>query len=271
MLKQNVSKFMRKKIFYRFWRKLYEVSLYGMNMGPASGYPHYSGEEWIINFVKNCIKHPLPIVFDVGANRGDYAAAILESFGCENIRLHCFEPSKTAFGLLNVELSACQNVKLYNFGFGDKPETVNLYSCSEAAGSASIVNTHGPHMDNNNIVEAIELSTLDEFCNANNIQKIDFMKIDVEGYELKILCGGSKLINAASVDFIQFEFGYPGIESRVFFKDIFSYLAGNYRVYRSLIDGLIEIEQYDYKDELYTIQNFLAISKKICVDTAQDQ
>ncbi len=263
MLKQDISKIMRKKMFYRFWRKLYEVCLYGMNMGPASGYPHYSGEEWIINFVKSRMKRPLPIVFDIGANRGDYAAAILASFGCENIRLFCFEPSKTAFGLLNKELSACQNVKLYNFGFGDRPETVNLYSCSQGAGSASIVNMLCNQMDNNNIVEEIELTTLDEFCSANNIQKIDFMKIDVEGYELNILCGGSKLINDALVDFIQFEFGYPSIASRVFFKDIFSYLSGNYSVYRSLFDGLIEIDHYDYKDELYTIQNFLAISKKI--------
>lgn len=263
MLKQSVSKFMRKRMFYRFWRKLYEVSLYGMNMGPASGYPHYSGEGWIINFVKNRIQRPLPILFDIGANRGDYAAAILAAFGCENIRLHCFEPSKTAFGLLKQELSGCQNVKLHHFGFGDRPETVKLYSCSEGAGSASIVNTHYHHMDNSTIVEEIALTTLDEFCSTNNIRKIDFMKMDVEGFELKILCGGSKLIADASVDFIQFEFGFPSIESRVFFKDIFSYLSGNYRIYRSLFDGLIEIEHYDYRDELYTIQNFLAISKKI--------
>ena len=165
--------------------------------------------------------------------------------------------------MLNADFSACKNVKLYNFGFGDKPETVNLYSCSEGAGSASIVDEHYHQMENDSIVEKIELSTLDEFCKTNKIQKIDFMKIDVEGYELKILYGGSQLINDASVDFIQFEFGYPSIESRVFFKDIFFYLTGNYRIYRSLFDGLIEIDHYDYKDELYTIQNFLAISKRI--------
>jgi len=263
MLKQIVSKIMRKKMFYRFWRKLYEVSLYGMNMGPASGYPHYSGEEWIINFVKSHIKHRLPIIFDVGANRGDYSSVIIASFGCENIRLYCFEPSKMAFGLLNAEISTCQNVKLYNFGFGDKSETVNLYSCSEGAGSASILNTHYHNLDNSNIVEKIELTTLDEFCRTNNIQKIDFMKMDVEGYELNILRGGSELIKSASVDFIQFEFGFPNIGSRVFFKDIYSCLSGNYRIYRSLFDGLVEIDHYDYKDELYTIQNFLAISRQI--------
>lgn len=265
MVKQNISKFARKKIFYRLWRKLYEISLYGMNMGPASGYAHYSGEAWIINFVKSRMKHPLPlpIIFDIGANRGDYAAAVIAAFGCENINLYCFEPSKTAFELLNTEYSRHRNTMLFNFGFGDKPETVKLYSCSEGAGSASVINTHYHNMDNNNFVEQIELTTLDEFCKTNHIRKIDFMKMDVEGYELNILRGGSKLINTAAIDYIQFEFGFPSIESRVFFKDIYSYLSDNYRVYRSLFDGLIEIDHYDYRDELYAIQNFLAISKQI--------
>ena len=263
MVKQAISKFMRKKMFYGFWRRLYEVSLYGMNMGPASGYPHYSGEAWIIGFVKNHIRRLLPVIFDVGANRGDYASVIIDSFGCKNINLYCFEPSKTAFELLNAQLPKCQNINLFNFGFGAKPETVKLYSCSEGAGSASVVNRHYHDLDNSHIVEEIELTTLDTFCSTNNIQKIDFMKMDVEGYELNILRGGSHLINSASIDFIQFEFGFPSIESRVFFKDIFSCLSGNYRVYRSLFDGLIEIDHYDYKDELYTIQNFLAVSKRM--------
>jgi FkbM family methyltransferase len=263
MLKQYVSKFIRKKIFYGFWRTLYEVSLYGMNMGPASGYAHYSGEEWIINFVKKHIKSPSPTIFDVGANVGDYSTAVLASFGCENISLYCFEPSKSAFGMLNAGLKTFHNVKLYNIGFGDKAETVKLHSYSEGAGSAFVANTFYNNTDDSNFVEEIQLTTLDGFCKSNNIIKIDFMKLDVEGYELNILRGGRELINSASIDFIQFEFGFPSIESRVFFKDMFSYLNGNYNIYRSLYDGLIKIDHYDYSDELYTIQNFLAISKQI--------
>jgi FkbM family methyltransferase len=258
---------MRKKIFYRFWRFLYEVSIYGMNMGPASGYPYYSGEEWIINFVKSHINHPVPTIFDIGANRGDYASAIIASFGRDNIHLHCFEPSRTAFEWLKRQLLECRNIQCYNFGFGDKTEKVHLYGCSAGVGSASVINAQYHTKDHSNNVEEIELTTLDEFCNANHIQKIDFIKMDVEGYELNILRGGSRLINSNAIDFIQFEFGFPSIESRVFFKDIFSCLSGRYRIYRSLFDGLIEIKTYDYKDELYTIQNFLAISRQLTFRT----
>ncbi len=254
---------MRKKIFYRLWRQLYEISIYGMNMGPASGYPYYSGEEWIIDFVKSQIRRPLPVIFDIGSNRGDYASAVITSFGSENIHLYCFEPSKTAYELLNTKLSKRSDVRLYNFGFGDKTETVKLYSCLEGAGSASVNNAPYHHKDHNLVIEEIALTTLDEFCDTHHLQKIHFMKMDVEGYEMNILSGGSKLINSAAIDFIQFEFGFPSIESRVFFKDIFSFLTEKYRIYRSLFDGLIEIPAYDYKDELYTIQNFLAISRRI--------
>lgn len=263
MLKQSVSKFIRKKMFYRFWRKLYEISIYGMNMGPASGYPHYSGEEWIIHFVKNRITSPFPVIFDVGANRGDYAAAVIRAFGSRNFSLHCFEPSESAFELLRERFSNCPNVNLHNFGFGDKVETVKLHSLSEGIGSASIMNTFGHALEGPGIVEEIQLTTLDEFCRERLIRRIDFMKMDVEGYELRILEGGNDFIHSGAVEMIQFEFGFPSIESRVFFKDIFYNLSGIYRIYRSLFDGLVEVDHYDYKDELYDIQNFLAVSKTI--------
>jgi FkbM family methyltransferase len=254
---------MRKKMFYPLWRKLYEVSLYGMNMGPASGFTHYSGEDWIINYVKKHIKSPVPNIFDVGANIGDYTTAIIASFGSENINLYCFEPSKTAFGMLTAELSAYQNINLYNIGFGDKEETVKLYSYADGAGSASVVNKYYENINNSNYVEEIQITTLDAFCSTNKIEKIDFMKMDVEGYEFNILCGGKNLLTSYSIDFIQFEFGFPCIDSRVFFKDIYSYLSDNYNIYRCLFDGLIKIDHYDYRDELYGIQNFLAVSKLI--------
>jgi hypothetical protein len=40
----------------------------------------------------------------------------------------------------------------------------------------------------------VELTTLDEFCTLQHIDKVDFIKIDVEGYEEKLLIGGSKTI-----------------------------------------------------------------------------
>jgi FkbM family methyltransferase len=263
VFKQLVSKFLRKKIFYKFWRKLYEVSLYGMNMGPASGYTHYSGEEWIINFVKSNIKRTCPIIFDVGANVGNYASAVIESFGRNNIILYCIEPSLKAFQMLRDNFQEYRNVKIYNLGLSDKAGTVKLYSNGKGEGAASIFIDH-LHIGTNALhVEEVTLTTLDEFCYKNNMEKIDFLKMDVEGNELSVLKGAKRMLGAGAIDFIQFEFAFPNIAARVFFRDIYFCLEKNYSIYRSLVDGIIKIDSYNYKDEIFTTQNFLAISRGV--------
>ena len=54
---------------------------------------------------------PGMVVFDVGANIGDYSTAILDSFGQENLNLYCFEPSKAAFERLNLEIPPRRNIR----------------------------------------------------------------------------------------------------------------------------------------------------------------
>ena len=263
MLKRIVSKFIRKKIFYRFWRKLNDISLYGMNMGPASGYTHYSGEDWIISFVKSRIASTRPVIIDVGANVGDYASAVIDSFGRKNITVFCIEPSPATFQILSKKLPEDGNIRLYNMGFSDKAGTAKLYSNGEGEGAASMFSKHFHIGANAAHIEEVALTTLDEFCQAHDIEKIHFLKMDVEGNELNILNGATRMIGTGSIDFIQFEFAFPNIAAGVFFRDIFIRLEKNYTIYRSLIDGIIKVDTYDYKDEIFTTQNFLAISKEL--------
>jgi hypothetical protein len=51
-MNKTVSKIIRNKLFYPLWNNLYKFSLYGMNFGVASGYPDYSGELYIIKYLK---------------------------------------------------------------------------------------------------------------------------------------------------------------------------------------------------------------------------
>jgi len=94
-MNQTVSKIIRDKIFYPFWKKLYALSLYGMNFGVASGYADYSGELYIIKYLKENLRGG--IIFDIGANVGDWSKFVIQEYQDIPYNLYMFEPSGVTF------------------------------------------------------------------------------------------------------------------------------------------------------------------------------
>jgi len=75
-----IKKFFGKKIFQSIFKRLYVISLTGMNIGGGSGF-HDTGEKAVIEyFYQNIDKKITPIVFDVGANEGVYSLESLSIF-----------------------------------------------------------------------------------------------------------------------------------------------------------------------------------------------
>ena len=77
-----VSPFFGKKKYYRIWNKLYKASMMGMNVGNGGDFES-SGEKYAMGYVKNLLKNiDKPVLFDVGANRGDYAKELVKNYSC---------------------------------------------------------------------------------------------------------------------------------------------------------------------------------------------
>ena len=66
----------------------------------------------------------------------------------------------------------------------------------------------------------VRTETLDGFCAKNKINLIDFMKIDVEGFELNVLKGAELMLSGGKIKLIQFEFTQLNAVVGVFFKQI---------------------------------------------------
>lgn len=129
------------------------------------------------------------VVLDVGANIG-----LTSIFFAENAKfVHSFEPSITTFTFLssNLEKYGNQKYKLYNFGFGSKDKRAELFYPSQDRASAFISRSIAPHSDY--VKETVSVKTLDNFC-AKELQNFDFIKLDVEGFELEVLLGARKMI-----------------------------------------------------------------------------
>ncbi len=254
LLKRNAGKKKMQKIY----EALFHFSLTGMNYGNGGDFKE-SGELNILKFIKNYFKNENALtVFDVGGNVGNYSKSLSDFFG-NNTTIHAFEPSKKTFERFIETTSHMPNIIPNNFGFSDTENSLLLYTNSECSGLASVYQRNLVHfgisMDKS---EEIKLSTIDNYCKNNNIDRIHFLKLDIEGHELNVLKGAEQMINNKKIDFIQFEFGGCNIDSRTYSQDFFYLLKDKYKIYRILKDGLFEISEYKETYEIFVTVNYLA-------------
>ena len=261
-LKLLISPILGKKKLQKVYEILLEFSLYGMNIGAEINI-NKNGELQVLKQIEKYFSEKTEIIlFDVGANVGNYllsAKKILKN----KLIAHAFEPNKQTFQQLEQNLKNSKNVSLYNFGLSDKPRKELIYYDSKRMSLASLYKRRLDHFNINlDNEEEIELNTIDSFCESQGILTIDFLKIDAEGHDLQVLKGASKLLNSGQIKFIQFEFGGSNIDSKTFFQDFYYLLKGNFRIFRIIKDGLYEIKFYKELYEIFKYSNFLAIKKE---------
>lgn len=254
-----------KKIFQGFFEKLHFWILYVQNYG-QSAFLQSSGEIQLLKSIQKFYwgKHNL-VIFDVGANVGDYSIEILKKFPSE-VALFSFEPSKVPFEILKKKLTPYKNAICFNVGLGALSGEFTLYSNEQSSGQSSLYKRDMTHWNKNSSLlteEQVKILQLDEFCKIHFIEHIHFLKIDVEGNELNVLQGMESMLQNHKVDFIQFEFGVCNVDSKVFFKDFYYFLNEHYKLFRIVKDGLYPITRYHEIYEIFLTVNYLAVSRKI--------
>lgn len=198
------------------------------------------------------------VVFDVGANVGEWAALGLQINS--GIQLHCFEPSHPTFEKL-MSRHFPDNVTCNHFGLGSAFEEKTLHVFEEGAGHNSLYRRHGLE-DGWNLypqtrAEKIRLETLDRYCAQHSIGQIDFMKLDVEGHELEVFKGAKEALQAGNIKAIQFEYGGCNIDAMVLLKDMFEFFHSfEYSFFKIYPDGLRPIARYDQRLENFQYQNW---------------
>ena len=244
-----------------FWESILQVTYKQMNIGDSGNFSQ-SGELFVAEFIKNKFnKEPSIVIFDVGANVGYYSKALSDIFKTQ-AKIFAFEPSSKTFELFLSTTKNIENIIPNNLGFSDKEYNNTLFTNYEGSGYASLykrrLDHSGIYMD---ITEDIKLTTIDSYCAKNNIERIHFLKLDIEGHELNALKGANNMIHDKKVDFIQFEFGSCNIDSRTYFQDFYYFLKDNYTIYRILKNSIYELSNYRETYEIFMTTNFLAVKK----------
>ncbi len=259
MTKEGIFRFvfkgsLGKRKAQKFWHSLYKVSLIGMNIGEGAVID--DGEKTVLSIISNKLGREKELtLFDVGANVGGYTEELLDFF--PNSHVHSFEPALATYHALEANIKS-DRATLNKLALSDSEGVMKLFYDEELSGAASLYNRH---MESHNVVfdkvEECKVTTLDAYCQKNEISKIDFLKLDVEGNELSTLLGGESLLG--KIPFIQMEFGGANIDSRTYFRDFWELLHDKYgyKVNRIVKDGLYEVKNYSETMELFACTNFL--------------
>lgn len=146
-------------------------------------------------------KRPL-ILFDVGGNVGQTIVSFLETFHEPGI--YSFEPSPATFEVLQAAHGNNPRVRLENLALGDRERVQPFQVTKDHSVNDSLLE---PVWDAQTKSVPVQVSTLDRYCQQQHIESIDYLKVDTQGYDLKVLEGGRDLlaerrIRAFSVELI---------------------------------------------------------------------
>ena len=217
--------------------------------GEGIGHPRRNGEERFQRFALPRAR----LCLDIGANQGDWARTALRVNPA--LELHCFEPGKQAFERLRKGPWSA-GVTLNHFGLSDQPgdRTLHLFtnpmlnSLHHRAGLAQGEATE----------ERVTVGTLDDYARDKGLGEIDFIQIDVEGEEYRVLQGGRKLFGDRRVRYAQVEYGGTYLDAGVLFRDVFRFAVScGYSVYQLHPRGWHPLPQYDPAVENFRFKNFI--------------
>jgi FkbM family methyltransferase len=157
------------------------------------------------------------IIFDIGANRGQSVRFFKSLY--PSSKIYTFEPSESSFKKLRSFVTNMQysGVFLFRVAFGDSQREA-IFHESDLSETSSFVlpNQDSKYLKKKNRILfqknensynsiPIQITTLDDFVNKNEINFIDIVKIDVEGFELEVIQGASNTLEQGLVQILQIE------------------------------------------------------------------
>jgi FkbM family methyltransferase len=154
--------------------------------------PH--GVDCFVDIEKRFGRQGIKVIFDVGANIGQSAVEYLQQF--PQAEIYCFEPVAATYRELVTVTHRFSRIHAFNFGMGQETCETVIHVCPESTYSSIRVGMSGDHP------ESIKLETIAEFAKKQDLETIDFLKVDTEGYDLEVLSGAAPLLQQQKVHFI---------------------------------------------------------------------
>lgn len=207
----------------------------------------YIPEEESYRIVSVLVGRSDPIVIDGGAHLGD----MVKRFGrlLPEAEFHCFEPDPTLGTSLESTFSANPRVHVVHAALGNTVGTARLNINVSRPTNSLLPAAESLQPDIRRLCELVEqvevkVTTIDEYCRTHSLDRVDVVKLDLQGYDYFALKGAAVTLQKAKVVLVE-----------VFFKEIYNGCHCFPDILNLMIDLGFELRtmcglHYGYADEL---------------------
>ncbi len=203
-------------------------------------------------------KYDFKIFFDVGANKGDWSKLVLSIFPEKATTIYTFEVVPQTFNSLTQYANNHENIVAVNKGLSNKEETISInLGKNSVTATACKINGMKFHADYYDKVVRCQTIKAKDYMILNQINNVDFVKIDVEGMDLKVIKGFEEQLRNIKV--IQFEYGIFNISSHDLLIDFYNYLRKMGFVVGKIFPRYVNFFEYHFNMENFHGSNFIAV------------
>jgi FkbM family methyltransferase len=224
--------------------------------------PHENGESFVLDRLRQ--NSGIKTIFDVGANEGMWSEMASQLF--PNADIYSFEIVPATHQLFKRRCRQYKNIHSYGIGLSDESGKVDVFYSPEKHFVANCVKGFSQrfegHRFNVDVVKG-DVTTGDCFCLENEINEIDFLKIDVEGLESNVLKGFENMLKQGKIKIIQFEYGMVNIAVKFLLKDFYDLLYPFGMKIGKIYPRYVDFKDYRFKDENFYGPNYLAVHQSL--------
>lgn len=199
-----------------------------------TGIPHIQGELNVMLKLINTLSEGA-VVVDAGANAGLVSVPVALALAGRRGTVHAFEVQRMMYYALcgSAALNGLGNLHVHHAALGAQPGMLSItppdYSKAQDFGMFSLVGETAPAATSS-VAEQVPVTTID----AQNLSRLDFLKVDVEGMEIDVLKGAAATIAAHrpwcwieywKVDMADIKRQFDGLGYRFYVMDKLNVLA----------------------------------------------
>jgi FkbM family methyltransferase len=211
-----------------------------------------NGEQWLVEQLAGRVA----AFVDVGANIGNWSRLMLANN--PDARGILLEPSAVAAERLRAEFGT--QVEILEAACADEEGVAEFAEMPDASELSSLERDRAALRGAT--VRTVPVLTIDSLLESKGIKDVDFLKIDTEGSDGRVLVGATKALQEQRLGIVQFEYNQPwALAGSTLGRELRRLGDAGYRAFVLRPDGLVEVDYAKY-GEYFSYTNLVAVSER---------